>query len=126
MGRINRRQFLNRPIHGTTGMSLGVAGFSFTWSRRVLGANERVNIALIGCGGRGKYVARGMAELGAEITYLCDLHQGRLDKGAAFLAEVQDRKPKFDSKTERFIGNKEANKFLKRKYRKKYEVPEKV
>lgn len=126
MGRINRRQFLNRPIRGTTGMSLGVAGFSFTWSRRVLGTNERVNIALIGCGGRGKYVARGMAELGAEITYLCDLHQGRLDKGAAFLAEVQDRKPKFDSKTERFIGNKEANKFLKRKYRKKYEVPERV
>lgn len=126
MGRINRRQFLNRPIRGATGMSLGVAGFSFTWSRRVLGANERVNIALIGCGGRGKYVARGMAEFGAEITHLCDLHQGRLDKGAAFLAEVQDRKPKFDSKTERFIGNEEANKLLKHKYRRKYEVPEKV
>jgi hypothetical protein len=29
---------------------------------RVKGANDRVNIALIGCGGRGKYVARLMRE----------------------------------------------------------------
>ena len=126
MRHMSRRKFMNSSLRGTGAMSLGMAAFSLARPRRVLGANERVNIALTGCGGRGRYLARGMAELGAEITYLCDLHQGRLDKGAAFLAEVQDRKPKFDSKTERFIGNKEANKFLKRKYRRKYEVPEKV
>jgi threonine dehydrogenase-like Zn-dependent dehydrogenase len=107
-------------------MSLGVAAFSLAHPRRVLGANERVNIALIGCGGRGRYLARGMVELGAEITYLCDLHQGRLEKAAAFVNPVHDCKPKFDSKTERFVGNEEANKLLKRKYRRKYEVPEKV
>lgn len=126
MSRMNRRQFLNSSIRGAAGMSPGAAALSLTWPSRVLGANERVNVALIGCGGRGRYLARGMAELGAEITYLCDLHQGRLDKAATFLAEVQDRKPKFDLKTERFIANEEANKLLKRKYRRKYEVPQKV
>lgn len=39
---------------------------------------------------------------------------------------VGNQKLWFDSKTERFIGNEEANKLLKRKYRRKYEVPEKV
>jgi len=123
---MNRRQFLKSSISGAAAMSFGVAASSLATPRRVLGANERVNVALIGCGGGGRYLARGMAELGAEVTYLCDLHNGRLDKAAAFLAEVQDRKPKFDLKTERFIANEEANKLLKRKYRKKYEVPQKV
>ena len=93
MRHINRRQFLKSSV-------CGAAAFSLAWPRRVLGANERVNVALIGCGGRGRYLARGTAELGAEVTYLCDLHPGRLDKA--------------------------ANKLLKRKYCKKYEVPENV
>ena len=33
---------------------------------------------------------------------------------------------KFDPKTERFIDNPEANKLVKRNYRKQYEVPEQV
>jgi predicted dehydrogenase len=94
MRHINRRQFLNKTLRGAAGISLGAATFSLARPRHVLGANERVNIALIGCGGRGRYLARGMVELGTEITCLCDLHQGRLDRTAAFLAEVQDRKPK--------------------------------
>jgi len=73
-------------------MSLGVAAFTLARPRRVLGANERVNIALIGCGGRGRYLARGMVEQGAQITYLCDLHQGRLEKAAAFVAPLLDRR----------------------------------
>jgi len=87
---INRREFLKKSL----GSAAGMATLSFVRPVRVFGANERVNVALIGCGGRGRYVARGMAELGAEITYLCDLHPRRLDKAATFLAEVQDRKPR--------------------------------
>ena len=44
MQRINRRQFLKSSVCGTV-------AFSLAWPRRVLGANERVNVALIGCGG---------------------------------------------------------------------------
>jgi predicted dehydrogenase len=44
---MNRRAFL-----GTTALS----------ASRVLGANDRVNVGLIGCGGRGRYVARLMRE----------------------------------------------------------------
>src|SRR5215210_5035674 len=39
--------------------SLGVTALS---ASRVLGANDRVNIALIGCGGRGRFVAQKMRE----------------------------------------------------------------
>ncbi len=41
---------------------------------RVIGANERVCIGVIGCGGRGRYVARWMREAGAEIAAAADVY----------------------------------------------------
>jgi len=90
MGQMNRREFLNKSICTTAGAAaLSIAA----GTSRVLAANERVNIALIGCGGRGASVARGIMEKDAELLYLCDLHPQRLQKAAKFLSEVQQRKP---------------------------------
>jgi len=89
---MSRRKFLNSSLRGAGAMTLGVAAFSLARPRRVLGANERVNIALIGCGGRGRYLARGMVEQGAQITYFCDLHSERLREAVAFVTPVQDRR----------------------------------
>jgi predicted dehydrogenase len=71
------------------GAALAPVALSAASSTRVLGANERVNIALIGCGGRGRVVMRGLIEQGGRATYVCDLHPERLDKAAAMAAEVQ-------------------------------------
>ena len=105
MNSMNRRDFINGSIRTAGGLSIGAAAFS-VGTGRVLGANERVNVALLGCGGRGKYVARTLIECGAEICCLCDLNDERLADAAGFLAEVQTRKPRqvknmrqvFDSK----------------------------
>jgi len=86
---IDRRTFI--------GKSLSLAALAAASPRMVsaVGPNERVNIALIGCGGRGRLVARGLIEQGANILYLCDLHKESADKVAEFIAEVQSHKPKF-------------------------------
>jgi predicted dehydrogenase len=68
-----------------------------------------VNVALIGCGGRGSYLARGVAECGAEISYLCDLHPGRLEKAAAFLSEAQPRRPKMVEDMRRVFEAKDVD-----------------
>ena len=95
MERINRREFLNRSIRGAASVSLGAAAVSGGLPpARALGANERVRIALVGCGGRGRYVTLGLIEQGAEATYLCDLHLGRLEEAAKFLSDVQQRPPR--------------------------------
>jgi len=69
----------------------------WTWSAasasRVLGANDRPRVALVGCGGRGRYVARNMIEAGAEISYLCDPHLGRVRDSWSLLSQVQSDKP---------------------------------
>jgi predicted dehydrogenase len=43
---------------------------------RILGANDRVRIGLIGCGGRGRYVSRMMREApNTMFAAVCDVHQ---------------------------------------------------
>ncbi|MEK7407391.1 MAG: Gfo/Idh/MocA family oxidoreductase [Acidobacteriota bacterium] len=45
-------------------------------AQRVAGANERVRLGLIGCGGRGRYVARLMQEAGGvEFAAVCDVYE---------------------------------------------------
>ncbi len=77
---IARRTFLRDSARVGAGVALaGIGG------RVVLGANEQPRIALIGCGGRGRYVARGIAAAGGRITTLCDLNAERIEEVAKFL-----------------------------------------
>ncbi len=49
--------------------------------QRILGANERVQIGLIGAGGRGRFLAGEFREIGFEIPAVCDVYQRNLELG---------------------------------------------
>ncbi len=67
---MKRRQFLGRVLQTTAVASAGA--FS---AGRVLGANARVNVGLIGCGGRGLAVARLMRAVpNVEFPAVCDVY----------------------------------------------------
>jgi predicted dehydrogenase len=86
---LRRREFL-----GQAGATLAAGYVAPAIAAQTANANGRVNIALIGCGGRGRYVARGMVEQGARLAYLCDVHPGRSASTGEFVAGVQKEKPK--------------------------------
>jgi predicted dehydrogenase len=75
-----RRDFVKASAAGMTALSY----------QRVLGANERINLALIGCGGRGRGVARSMKEvapndvayIAAADVYMTNTEQARTWAGA--------------------------------------------
>ena len=72
---LNRRQFIqSSSLFGVTAM-----GIARVASSRVLGANERLNIGVIGVGGRGAGDLAGVAH--ENIVALCDVDDDRL--GAA-------------------------------------------
>jgi predicted dehydrogenase len=48
---------------------LQTSGLSALSAARAVGANDRINLALIGCGGRGRYVARTMRDANDNIAY---------------------------------------------------------
>src|SRR5579871_2557819 len=71
---MNRRELLG----GAIAMAASAA--------RVSGANERVRLGLIGCGGRGRYVANFMRQApGAEFVAFCDVYPPNAEKARAAL-----------------------------------------
>ena len=77
-----RRQFLCR-----TALAAGVVTCSFPYVGRVLGANDRINVACIGVGGKGDSDSSDAASCGGNIVAICDVDSGRLEGKAKQFAE---------------------------------------
>src|SRR5438034_2754368 len=66
---MQRRQFIKRVIETTA-----IGSTSAFSAGKIVGANDRVNVGLIGCGGRGRLVAKLMREVpNVEIAAVCDV-----------------------------------------------------
>ena len=73
---MERRRFLGHSA--AAGLAAGATAAS---ADRVRGANRRVRLALIGCGGRGRNVARHMNALdGVEYVATCDVYATNADR----------------------------------------------
>jgi len=68
----NRRSFLKH----TATASAGAAAWAWTGGINAAGANERLTVGIIGCGGRGAGLASAFANL-ADIAYVCDPDESR-------------------------------------------------
>ena len=76
MRRRNRRTFLKHVAAGAAGGALlgsPIQASAAASQDRVAGANRRVRVALIGCGGMGSGDLRDMLRLGAQCVALCDV-----------------------------------------------------
>src|SRR5512142_1832132 len=90
MSEQNRRDFLK--FAGASSLALGAqsafAKASGKGSNRVIGANDRINVAVVGYGGRGEYVANQFARYAEKnkdacrISAVCDVWERRKNKGA--------------------------------------------
>jgi len=80
-----RRTFIKHAAVGAAGgvlaSSVGRAQ-SAASQDRTAGANSRLRVALIGCGGQGTGDLRNALRLGAECVALCDVDDGQVAKAA--------------------------------------------
>lgn len=83
----NRRDFLRTASGLGTAAVLSGTAFGAPTPGRVIGANDRINIGVIGCGGRGTGVAKEFARAGelknARIGMVCDVYRKRVNANAA-------------------------------------------
>ena len=79
---LSRRKFIKR-----TTLAAGAAALSFPYVGNVLGANDRINIACIGCGGKGDSDTNDARSLGGNIVALCDVDEKTLNKKAHQFAD---------------------------------------
>jgi predicted dehydrogenase len=109
MNPFSRRTFLRNT--GTAAAVTALGGLTLrSTARGAASPNERPNVAIIGCGGRGRFVIRVMIEeAGANCTCLCDLSQARLDACWKFIEEVQKTKPRFETDYRRVFESKDVD-----------------
>ncbi len=75
---INRRDFFKRAAVGTAGVGLAMSGAG---TGKVLGANDRIRLGLIGCGRQGVDNMRYFIKQGVEVAAVCDVYEPNLQKG---------------------------------------------
>jgi predicted dehydrogenase len=74
MARKTRRSFLQHSVAGLAGAAaLSPVTVSARSSAQVAGANRRIRVGLIGCGGMGTSDLRQALRLGAQVVALCDV-----------------------------------------------------
>src|SRR3954471_22716401 len=92
------------------GASLGMTALSYA---RVAGANERISMAHIGVGNRGRELASVVADLkdrhNVEMTAVCDLWSVNRDRAAKTAADVYGRAPQSYQYIEDLLGRNDVD-----------------
>ena len=92
-----RRSFLKKAAATST----GAAALAWTGAVNAAGANARIVVGVIGCGGRGSGLA-GAFTRGAEVAYVCDPDEGRRErvkKATGAKHSVTDLRQVFDDRS---------------------------
>ncbi len=100
---MNRRKFLSAT--GSTAAVLTAAQYS-----RVLGANDRLQAAVIGVNGRGRSHIRAAAESpGMQVAAVVDIDQAVAEKAAAYTKQYQPETPNEYRDLRDMLGNKDID-----------------
>src|SRR5207248_1924263 len=87
--RPSRRTFLKSSAASAAGLAFGAP------AANARGANEKLNLGVIGSGNRGTTLFRESLKQGHNVVALCDVAAFRLDKAADFVVKAGKPKPRF-------------------------------
>jgi len=109
--RTDRRTFLRGSVAaGMAGLTApGLTALSYG---RVLGANDRIAVGLIGCGHRGRYlVEHGIKASGdnAAVTAACDIHKSRLEEYAGVAGKMFGARPSLYADHRRLLAEADVD-----------------
>ena len=89
---------------------IGTALAAAATPRRAVSANEKVNVAMVGVGGRGRGLTGSFAKLAdAHISYLVDVDQASLERASRVLEPLQKAKPNYVSDMRRALDDKSVD-----------------
>ncbi len=92
----SRRKFIAQTATGTAALVVGGAlpGFSARSYNRIIGAGERIRVAVMGVNSRGYSLAQNYArQENCEVLHICDVDSRALDKCAANVEKITGKRP---------------------------------
>jgi predicted dehydrogenase len=92
-----RRDFIKKSMLGTAGIAIGGMGFSSKSYASIIGANERINIAVVGIGGRGSDHINNLCALkdnrNVRLKTICDVDEKFFAERAKTILDKTGIKP---------------------------------
>lgn len=103
-----RRQFISRSSTAFAGIGLGLSLAPRIYAQ-AKGANERVVMGLIGCGGMGRENMRHFLDLGVPIAAICDVDEKHLDEAEKMIKGKGQPSPKRYKDFRKLLEQKDIN-----------------
>ncbi|UZR98476.1 Gfo/Idh/MocA family protein [Chondrinema litorale] len=109
MSNSNRRDFIKKSSLAAAGLSFAT-GTSAASYKRIIGANDRLNIAFIGLGRRvGAYVPSLEKKNNVRLAYLCDVKKSQIDRALEELKDILPYKPNTTEDMLEVFGDKDVD-----------------
>ena len=104
---ISRREFVKKSTISTAGLAMGLSAFSAKSYSNIIGANDRLNVGVVGCGRRVNAYAEaiGKKNNNVEIVYFCDVKKSQLDSAAKKYSKFIDCNPKRETDLRNVIAD---------------------
>lgn len=102
-----RRDFIKKAAVGTAGITLLSSSNAFG---AIIGANERVNIAILGLGGRAHGLAKAVGKTkNAKVSVICDADIKRMEKFKGFCNEQLGYAPSIEQDFRKVLEDKKVD-----------------
>ncbi len=111
MDKTSRRDFVKKSALGTGAITLGGVGLSARSYRKIIGSNDRLTIALVGCGRRVRAYFPPIVKNKDNITvaYVCDVMKDRRDTVTAEISEKLGYIPVSENDFRKALADKEVD-----------------
>jgi predicted dehydrogenase len=106
-----RREFIKTSAIGLAGLSLTGMGVKASSYKKIVGANDRINLAIIGLGRRlGAFPQPiSMKSSNVQLLYLCDVMKSQRDKAAITFSKHLDYQPKLENDIRKVLEDKDVD-----------------
>lgn len=108
-----RRDFITKTVLGSAALVTGSSAMGMTASsyRRIIGANERLNVAIAGLGRRlgGYYEPISLKSSNVRLAYLCDVMKSQRERAFTEFSKRIDYKPQLENDIRKVIENMDVD-----------------
>jgi len=108
-----RRDFIRKITTSVAGVTIGgvATGMSPKSYSRIIGANDRLNVAIIGLGRRYPYYIKAIAEKknNIELLFLCDVMKSQREKASSKFSKIIDNKPVLENDIRKVLSDPEVD-----------------
>ena len=111
MDKSTRREFVKKSALGTAAIAIGGVGFPAQSYKRIIGSNNQLTVALIGCGRRVRAYFDPIIrnEKSIKVAYICDVMKERRDKVTSEISEKLGYSPVSENDYRRVLEDKNVD-----------------